>query len=154
MRSLSRWMFCSLVVFGVCTLVQATDHAVTLTIDQETSGDLSLVMGFTATAADGDTAPRALRGIMAASVGEIHIALKQRIDGDVLILDDGSSIVLLDEDTVTASMTGSSNGARLFFKCSKNPSGTPRCVPDSVCLPGPDGNYGTCISIPRGKVKK
>lgn len=147
MRSLSRWMFCSLVVLGVCTFVQASDHAVTLTIDQATSGDLSLVEAFTATAADGDRAPRALRGIMAASVGEIHIALMQRINGDSLILDDGSSIVLLDGDTVTVSITGSSNGARITFPCTNN-----RCRPTQICVPGSGGTIGRCIEIPRGNV--
>jgi hypothetical protein len=90
-------------VLGIATVGQAraqTVYTIKVDIDQSANGELGVVKAVLGTADVGDASP-ALRGIAAKLTTEFQVGLSDRIsDLDVLKLDDGSEVLLVEGDEI------------------------------------------------------
>ena len=153
MRKLLIGMAYGMVLLGISGLAQADEYTISISTDEATRGDLDLVAGSIESAADGDRASRSLRGIAATAVGEVNNGLRARITDGVLTMDDGSTVLLLDGDTIRTetSMTGGGmNAGVVEFRVVINPGGRTMLIPGEICVPTVAG-MKKCIQLPSGK---
>lgn len=103
---------------GGPAIAQST-HTISVLADEATAGDLGMLASAVLATADGD-ASQPIRKLGAALVGELRILMNQRIAGDLLTLDDGTTVVLTDGDSIsvtekcdpmTTECTGGGRGA-------------------------------------------
>lgn len=115
-------------------------HSITVTVDSSTAGDISLVEAFLNTAADEADVTQSLRRITMAITGEVALAVNARIsDDDILALDDGATVVLLEDDVINVALKGEKGGefGPIWKKCiiKKKLSHGGGCRPVAVLTP-------------------
>jgi hypothetical protein len=138
--------------------VQAADIDVTVEVDEATVSDAQMLEFFMNEAESGKDVPRAMRGLAMQLVGEASSALEsQRIDEyEQVVLDDGSSVAMAEEDSLFASVSApSGNGAtvRIGFEKFRTPSGRihRRACSISVCTPS---GQRITVSVPASGVER
>jgi hypothetical protein len=94
----------AIVCAGVLMLTAPTSaqgtYQVTVDLDQSANGELGVVKAVLGSADAGEASP-ALRGIAAKLTAEFQVGLSDRIDDlDMLTLDDGSKVALLEGDEI------------------------------------------------------
>ena len=78
-----------------------TTYEISVELDDSTAADDDLLSAAALLAPDGEAA-QSIRKLAAGVTGEIQILLHQRLQGDVLTLDDGTSVTLFEEDAIKA----------------------------------------------------
>jgi hypothetical protein len=109
-------------------------------VDSSTAGDISLVEGFLNTAPDEADVTQSLRRITMAITGEVALAVNARIsDDDILTLDDGATVLLLEDDVINVALQGPIAGAfgPIWKKCATKKKLLPGggCRPVAVVTP-------------------
>ena len=88
----------SLLLSAPPVLAQVT-HSISVLLDDATSSEDDLLTAAATNLADGD-APQSIRKLASGIIGEVHVLLNQRLSGDTLALDDGTEVVVTDQDFV------------------------------------------------------
>jgi len=139
-------------MFGVVGQTNAqVNHDISVDVDDATTGDVQLIEDSLSGAADGAAVPRSLRGIIMGSLGEVLPAVNARIDeNDMLTLDDGSTVALLDDDTISVRIKKRIFGPVFACMTKKKATGMQGgCQPECVRLPN-----GNVVNIPPSSVTK
>jgi hypothetical protein len=115
-------------------------HSITVTVDESTAGDISLVESFLNTAADETDVSQSLRRIVMAVAGEMSLAVNARIgDDDLLTLNDGALAPLIEDDVINVELKGPKGNefGPIFGKCTVKKKGSPGggCRPLFVVTP-------------------
>ena len=146
-RSAFSPLFICLALAAVADRADAqTTYEITVVMDALTSADDELFSAASMAAPAGEVAHN-LRKLAAGLTMELRLLVQQRIDGNVLTLDDGSTVALQEGDTVRAKKLRScsspqdcdstASGAVLFPFPPVPASGTPSFIQiyrDGVCI--------------------
>lgn len=140
--------------FSFANAVRAqTNYTISVDVDEATGSDIQLIEDSLGGATEGTQVPRTLRGIVMSALGEVLSQANARVDEfDMLTLDDGTRVPLLDEDTfiIEAKLPLKKFGP--VFACKKKKvivSGRGGCQPECVRLP--NGNF---VTIPANAISK
>jgi len=139
---------------GVSLGAQTTGtHGVVVTLDDTSVGDLRILEHAFGDGVDGEEVSPSLRKVAMGAIGEVAVALETRLDAfNVLTLDDGTQVPLLDEDEIEVKAIGKEfqPGATISFQtvCSKR---TLQChrTPVSITVVRGDGTKMCSNSPPK-----
>lgn len=126
-------------------------HQIVVTLDDTSVGDLRILEQAFGDGFDGEEVSASVRKVAMGAIGEVSVALDARIDAlGMLTRDDGTQVVLLDEDEVEVQAKGRKfqPGARIVFQtvCSKR---TLQCHRTPVRITVVRGDGSTmCSSFP------